>query len=195
MVLPPHHPLPFLDSRDDTHHVHARRLHDAAQHAQRHARRRLAPRIHKTGQHTAPFLFFPDTRACEHARIRNPSTSHRRSPNTFRPTGSPRGPSPYTEQQNSLCSTPPTNPDTPRVGEERESHATPDPGRDAKDQTTGVEIFGVTRRARFVSDDRLRVGSLTSRSSEGVHRVPLPQLSESLLIEGHIAGASRRNPC
>ena len=105
------------------------------------------------------------TRACEHARIRNPSTSHRRSPNTFRPTGSPRGPSPYTEQQNSLCSTPPTNPDTPRVGEERESHATPDPGRDAKDQTTGVEIFGVTRRARFVSDDRLRVGSLTSRSS------------------------------
>jgi len=114
---------------------------------------------------TQPPSFFPDTRACEHARIRNPSTSHRRSPNTFRPTGSPRGPSPYTEQQNSLCSTPPTNPDTPRVGEERESHATPDPGRDAKDQTTGVEIFGVTRRARFVSDDRLRVGSLTSRSS------------------------------
>ena len=112
-----------------------------------------------------PSFFFPDTRACEHARIRNPSTSHRRSPNTFRPTGSPRGPSPYTEQQNSFCSTPPTNPDTPRVGEERESHATPDPGRDAKDQTTGVEIFGVTRRARFVSDDRLRVGSLTSRSS------------------------------
>ena len=77
------------------------------------------------------------------------------------------------------CFTPPANPDTPRVGEERESHATPDPGRDAKDQTTGVEIFGVTRRARFVSDDRLRVGSLTSRSSEGVHLVPLPQLRVS----------------
>ena len=62
MVLPPHQPLPFLDSRDDTHHVHARRLHDAAQHAQRHARRRLAPRIHKTGQHSPLPSFFP-TRA------------------------------------------------------------------------------------------------------------------------------------
>ena len=39
--------------------------------------------------------------------------------------------------------------------ERREAHAwPPDPGRGAKDQATGVEIFGVTRRARFVSDDR-----------------------------------------